>query len=147
MSGIFSIYRNALLVAAENGFGTVNLDEIDFQSDIEPPLAAFDSAEPDSQETVTSWRITTCEQGLFYREHQKKIIDNFTDRGFLVIKLMKTNTNGIPDLMVLKDGVCKFIEVKKPNGKISELQKYRIKQLRKQKFDAVVMDGIDSLIY
>lgn len=78
---------------------------------------------------------------------QKKIIDNFTNRGFLVVKLMKTNTNGIPDLMVLKDGVCKFIEVKKPNGKISELQKYRIKQLRKQKFDAVVMDGIDSIIY
>lgn len=78
---------------------------------------------------------------------QKKIIDNFTDRGFLVVKLMKTNTNGIPDLMVLKDGVCKFIEVKKPNGKISELQKYRIKQLRKQNFDAVVMDGIDSIIY
>jgi len=78
---------------------------------------------------------------------QKKIIDNFTDRGFLVVKLMKTNTNGIPDLMVLKDGVCKFIEVKKPNGKISELQKYRIKQLRKQKFEAVVMDGIDSIIY
>lgn len=78
---------------------------------------------------------------------QKKIIDNFTDRGFLVVKLMKTNTNGIPDLMVLKDGVCKFIEVKKPNGKISQLQKYRIKQLRKQKFVAVVMDGIDSIIY
>ena len=78
---------------------------------------------------------------------QKKIIDNFTDRGFLVVKLMKTNTNGIPDLMVLKNGVCKFIEVKKPNGKISELQKYRIKQLRKQNFDAVVMDGIDSIIY
>ena len=78
---------------------------------------------------------------------QKKIIDNFTDRGFLVVKLMKTNTNGIPDLMVLKNGVCKFIEVKKPNGKISELQKYRIKQLRKQNFEAVVMDGIDSIIY
>ena len=78
---------------------------------------------------------------------QKKIIDNFTDRGFLVIKLMKTNTNGIPDLMILKNGVCKFIEVKKPNGKISELQKYRIKQLRKQNFEAVVMDGIDSIIY
>ena len=78
---------------------------------------------------------------------QKKIIDNFTDRGFMVVKLMKTNTNGIPDLMVLKNGVCKFIEVKKPNGKISELQKYRIKQLRIQKFEAVVMDGIDSIIY
>ncbi len=78
---------------------------------------------------------------------QKKIIDNFTDRGFLVIKLMKTNTNGIPDLLILKEGIAKFVEVKKPNGKISALQKYRIKKLRKQGFEAVVMDGIDSIIY
>ena len=69
--------RNALLVAAENGFGTVNLDEIDFQSNVEPPLAEFDSDEPDSKQTVRSWRITTCEQGLFYREHQKEMIDKY----------------------------------------------------------------------
>ena len=78
---------------------------------------------------------------------QKKIIDNFTDRGFMVVKLMKTNTNGIPDLLILKNGIAKFVEVKKPNGEISELQKYRIKKLREQGFDAVVMDGIDSIIY
>ena len=78
---------------------------------------------------------------------QKKIIDNFTDCGFMVIKLIKTNTNGIPDLLILKNGIAKFVEVKKPGGKISELQKYRIKKLREQGFDAVVMDGIDSIIY
>ena len=69
--------RNAILIAAENGFGTVNLEEIDFQSDIESPLSEFDSAEVDSTETVRSWRITTCEQGLFYREHQKEMIDKY----------------------------------------------------------------------
>ena len=78
---------------------------------------------------------------------QKKIIDNFTNKEFLVIKLIKTNTNGIPDLLILKNGIAKFVEVKKPGGKISELQKYRIKKLREQGFDAVVMDGIDSIIY
>lgn len=78
---------------------------------------------------------------------QKKIIDDFTNRSFMVIKLMKTNTNGIPDLLILKNGIAKFVEVKKPGGKISELQKYRIKKLREQGFDAVVMDGIDSIIY
>ena len=78
---------------------------------------------------------------------QKKIIDDFTNRGFMVIKLIKTNTNGIPDLLILKNGIAKFVEVKKPGGKISELQKYRIKKLREQGFDAVVMDGIDSIIY
>ena len=78
---------------------------------------------------------------------QKKIIDDFTNRGFMVIKLIKTNTNGIPDLLILKNGIAKFVEVKKPGGKISQLQKYRIKKLREQGFDAVVMDGIDSIIY
>tara|TARA_R100000544_G_scaffold31818_1_gene18137 strand:- start:986 stop:1240 length:255 start_codon:yes stop_codon:yes gene_type:complete len=78
---------------------------------------------------------------------QKKITDQLTNDGWFVIKLMKTSINGIPDLMALKNGTTKFIEVKKPRGVISEIQKYRIKQLRKQGFEAVVMDGIDSIIY
>ena len=78
---------------------------------------------------------------------QKKITDQLTNDGWFVVKLMKTSINGIPDLMALKNGKTKFIEVKKPRGIISEIQKYRIKQLRKQGFEAVVMDGIDSIIY
>ena len=78
---------------------------------------------------------------------QKKISDHYTKNGWIVVKLMKTSVNGIPDLMVMKNGVTKFIEVKKKGGKISELQKYRIKQLREQNFEAVVMDGIESIIY
>jgi len=78
---------------------------------------------------------------------QKKIADQLTNDGWFVIKLMKTSINGIPDLMALKNGTTKFIEVKKPRGVISEIQKYRIKQLRKQGFEAVVMDGINSIIY
>lgn len=67
--------RNHVLIAAQHGFGTVDLDEIDFQSEVKGPLAEFDSEETDSPETVASWRRTTCEQGLIYREEQKKIID------------------------------------------------------------------------
>jgi len=78
---------------------------------------------------------------------QKKITDQLTNDGWFVIKLMKTSINGIPDLMALRNGTTKFIEVKKPGGIISEIQKYRIKQLRKQGFETVVMDGIDSIIY
>ncbi len=69
--------RNALLVASESGFGTVNLDEIDFRTEVKPPLAEFDSDEPDSKETVRSWRKTTCEQGLFYRDHQAEMVDKY----------------------------------------------------------------------
>lgn len=69
--------RNHLLIAAQHGFGTVDLDEIDFESEVEAPLAEFDSDQIDSHETVTSWRTTTCEQGLFYRESREKLIDQY----------------------------------------------------------------------
>jgi hypothetical protein len=69
--------RSALKVAAENGFGTVDLDEIDFQTEVKPPLAEFDSAEPDSKETVRSWRKTMCEQALFYRDHSQEMVDKY----------------------------------------------------------------------
>jgi hypothetical protein len=78
---------------------------------------------------------------------QSKISDHFTKQGYLVVKLMKTNRNGIPDLMLLKDGTTRFIEVKKKGGVIAPLQKYRIEQLRKMGFDAVVMDGVESVIF
>ncbi|MBI2504059.1 MAG: DUF362 domain-containing protein [Candidatus Latescibacteria bacterium] len=67
--------RNHLLIAAQHGFGTVDLDQIDFQSEVQGPLAEFDSEETDSPQTVANWRRTTCEQGLIYREEQRQIVD------------------------------------------------------------------------
>ena len=78
---------------------------------------------------------------------QSKISKHFESKGYLVVKLIKTNRNGIPDLMLLKDGSTRFIEVKKKGGIIAPLQKYRIEQLRKMGFEAVVMDGIESVIF
>ncbi|HEX4888560.1 MAG TPA: VRR-NUC domain-containing protein [Luteibaculaceae bacterium] len=42
---------------------------------------------------------------------------------------MKTNKAGIPDLLAVKEGKCRFIEVKRKNGKLSEIQKYRLQEL------------------
>ena len=69
--------RNPLLVAAEHGFGTVDLDEMDFETEVVPPVASFDSAEVDSPETVKTWRRTTCEQALYYREHSRELIESY----------------------------------------------------------------------
>ena len=66
--------RNHLLIAAERGFGTLDLEKIDFQSEVEGPLAEFDSVSTDPDETVANWRRTTCEQGLIYREEKKDLI-------------------------------------------------------------------------
>ena len=60
------------------------------------------------------------------------------EKGYLVVKLINTNCNGIPDLMCLKDGKVIFIEVKQPTGILSELQKLRIKQLTDLGFDCKI---------
>ena len=69
--------RNHLLIAANRGFGTVDLDEIDFESEVQGPLAEFDSEKTDSEAIVESWRKTTCEQALYYQDRQKDMIDKY----------------------------------------------------------------------
>ena len=61
--------RNALKVAAEGGFGTVDLAAIDFESEVEAPVGEFFGRMTDSAEMASSWQRTTCEQGLYYRDH------------------------------------------------------------------------------
>jgi hypothetical protein len=60
--------RNALHIAAEGGYGTVNLAEIDFETEVSAPVGQFFSREVDPREMVVSWRRTTAEQALFFRD-------------------------------------------------------------------------------
>jgi uncharacterized protein (DUF362 family) len=60
---------NALVAAAEGGFGTVNMDEIDFESEMAAPVGKFYTQSTDPFETTVSWRRTTCEQALYYRDN------------------------------------------------------------------------------
>ena len=48
----------------------------------------------------------------------------------MVIKLIKCNKNGYPDLLAVKSNYTMFIEVKRPDGKLSELQKLRISEMK-----------------
>jgi Holliday junction resolvase len=61
---------------------------------------------------------------------QSKKIKELEEQGYYVIKLTKTNKNGIPDLIAIPQGSdALFIEVKTQKGRLSALQKYRIKEL------------------
>ncbi|MEG1565071.1 MAG: VRR-NUC domain-containing protein [Bacteroides sp.] len=60
---------------------------------------------------------------------QARIIKRLEAEGFYVVKLLLTNKNGIPDLLVLKDGIASFIEVKRPKEKPRPLQEYRMREL------------------
>ena len=72
--------RNHLLLAAQRGFGTVDLGEIDFESEVEGPLAEFDAEETDAPEIVTSWRKTTCEQAMIYLDRKSQLIDKYKNQ-------------------------------------------------------------------
>jgi hypothetical protein len=68
--------RNALLVAAQSGFGTVNLDEIDWVTELMPqPAGVFYAAATDASETVSTWRQTMCEQALLYRDDRQRFAE------------------------------------------------------------------------
>ena len=66
---------------------------------------------------------------------QSNIKKKMQDDGWIVVKLIKTSMNGIPDILALKDGKAMFVEVKQIKGILSEIQKYRIKELRNIGFE------------
>lgn len=73
---------------------------------------------------------------------QAKRIKQLEAEGYYVIKLIKTNKNGIPDLIAIPPGSgVLFSEVKRPDGKVSELQKYRLKELEEHGCKTEVFRG------
>lgn len=61
---------------------------------------------------------------------QTQKIKELEKEGYYVIKLINTNKNGIPDLLAIPpNSDVKFVEVKGPNGKVSKLQEFRMKEL------------------
>ncbi|MCP4255607.1 MAG: VRR-NUC domain-containing protein, partial [Candidatus Scalindua sp.] len=46
-------------------------------------------------------------------------------------------------IAIPKDSDVKFVEVKKPNGKVSKLQEYRIDELRKHGVSVEIYKGQD----
>jgi len=73
---------------------------------------------------------------------QTKRIKQLEAEGYYVLKLVKTNKNGIPDVLAIPPncGVI-FSEIKTPKGKVSKLQEYRLKELEEYGFRTEVFRG------
>lgn len=73
---------------------------------------------------------------------QNKRIKQLEADGYYVLKLIKTNKNGIPDLLAIPKGSnVLFSEVKTEKGKLSKLQEYRLKELDGLGFNTEVYRG------
>ena len=83
------------------------------------------------------------------QQYQKKISDDLEKQGYFVINLIKTNRNGIPDLLAVRKCECNtnpvvFIECKTPKGVTSIIQKYMLSLL--QNYSASVSVSYGNVI-
>jgi Holliday junction resolvase len=73
---------------------------------------------------------------------QTKRIKQLEAEGYYVIKLINTNKNGIPDLIAIPPNAdVLFVEVKRPDGKLSKLQEFRIKELNEHGLKTEIYKG------
>ena len=73
---------------------------------------------------------------------QAQRIKQLDSEGYYVLKLLKTNKNGIPDLIAIPPNCdVLFSEIKKPNGRLSKLQEYRLRELEKHGVKTEVYKG------
>jgi Holliday junction resolvase len=73
---------------------------------------------------------------------QSKRIKELEAEGYYVIRLSRTNKEGIPDLLAIPPGApVLFSEVKVPGKNPSPLQEYRMKELKKFGFKTEIYDG------
>jgi hypothetical protein len=69
-------------------------------------------------------------------EIQSRLIKKYSKEGWLCCKIIQTSLNGIPDILLIKNGQYKWIEVKRKGKKLDPLQEYRKKEL--ESFGAIV---------
>lgn len=75
---------------------------------------------------------------------QAKCIKYAQEQGWIVLKIISSNMNGISDLILFKDGVTIFIEMKTEKGRVAPLQLYRQKQLLEQGFKYEICRSLDE---
>ena len=78
---------------------------------------------------------------------QNAIQKHLKKNGWFTVKIIMASKNGIPDVVAIKDGRVIFLEIKNEIGRLSEIQKYRIEELKSYGSEVYVVRGIDDLIF
>ena len=78
-------------------------------------------------------------------EIQAKCIKYAQAQGWIVLKVISCNMNGISDLILFNNGKTIFIEVKGPTTKVQPLQLYRQRQMRDAGFISEIVRSVEEL--
>lgn len=82
---------------------------------------------------------------MYERELEKRLGKAIRARKGIYMKFVSPNCRGVPDRIILLNGKTFFIEVKRPGGVISPIQKLMIKRLRRIGVPAFVIENDDEL--
>jgi len=81
---------------------------------------------------------------MLEQQIQKRITTKLEQEGYFVLKIIKANKNGYPDLIAVKNNITTFVEVKRPTGRLSELQKVRIQELKSKGINVKIWQDYDT---
>jgi len=76
---------------------------------------------------------------------QTQIKNRLTKHGWLVVKIISSSMNGIPDLMCIRKGVVMFLEIKTDVGVVAPLQEYVIKVLNSNQIHSRVVRSVEDV--
>lgn len=79
--------------------------------------------------------------------YQKEIIERYEAKGYDVVKTIRLNKSGYPDVIAMKNGVAIWIECKEANDTLKPLQRHRIQQLRDNGFQAFATQKGKGIIF
>lgn len=80
--------------------------------------------------------------------YQKKLIKEMRSKGYTVLKTIRMNNNGYPDLLCMKIGETdEWIESKESDDDLKPLQKLRIDQLNALGKKAYCIQDTKGIIY
>lgn len=82
------------------------------------------------------------------KQVEQYLVDKITNLGGIPWKFTSPGTPGVPDRIVIMNGLICFIELKRPKGgRISDIQAWRINQLDKQGMKAYVLKNKEQVDY
>jgi Holliday junction resolvase len=76
---------------------------------------------------------------------QTQIKNRLSKHGWLVVKIISSSMNGIPDLMCIRKGVVMFLEIKTDVGVVAPLQEYVMKVLNSYQVHSRVVRSVEDV--
>ncbi len=78
---------------------------------------------------------------MLEKDLEKKIVIKARKLGYLTYKFVSPSNRGVPDrIFISENGKLFFVEFKSKKGKLSELQKLKISELRSRKQSVFVVN-------